>query len=100
MRAGGRITEHRLAGVRVRAQRFKAKFSITVMLISARAKMSFDCVMRRTGGGPDTRVVEISAVDMQNGSALQAFEPFLIIMDFFKVKKKKRKNNHSQQRLL
>lgn len=83
MRAGGRITEHRLARVRVRAQRFKAKFSITVMLISARAKMSFDCVMRQTRGGPDTRVIEISAVNMQDGSALQAFEPFLMIMGFF-----------------
>jgi len=41
---GGRITEHGLASIVVRVQHFKAKFSITVKLISAVNTMTFDCL--------------------------------------------------------
>ncbi len=45
--AGGRITPHGGACIIVRAQRFKANFSITVTLISAASILFFDSLKKR-----------------------------------------------------
>lgn len=46
--AGGRITVHGASCVVVRAQHFKANFSITVTLISSAAILCFDCLKKKT----------------------------------------------------
>ncbi len=47
MLAGGRVTVHGVACIIVRAQHFKANFSITVTLISAAATLCFDYLKKK-----------------------------------------------------
>lgn len=98
--AGGRIRVHGLASIIVRAQHFKANFSITVKLISESTALCFDCLIYTTCVHAKLRrqnnrthrflLCGMSTCGkMQNGSALLA----LLLMDV----KKKRKKKHETE---
>lgn len=92
--AGGRIRVHGLASIIVRAQHFKANFSVTVKMIFDSAALCFDCLIYTTCVHAKLRrqndrthrflLYGMSTCGkMQNGSALLA----LLLMDVKKLKK-------------
>lgn len=93
--AGGRIRVHRLASIIVRAQHFKANFSVTVKLISESTALCFDCLiyttcvhakLRRQNDRTHRFLLygKSTCGKMQNGSALLT----LLLMNVEKQQKK------------